>query len=160
MRYHHFPSHIRHHDCWFGHFVLLCFPSDDIARLGLPGHLGNGNWGTSGDSGLGSCFSVCAGFVDFACSVAHSDFVAVLFPVAVFVCFVALVVSFAAVWIMGSAAGSPAGEDYACSSGLVLGNVGQISGYRYILAAGGEHTVAYAGHWRILGPLVEPTREG
>lgn len=83
----------------------------------------------SGDPGLVSCFSACAGFGS-ACPVAHSDFSAALFPVAAFVCFVAPVASFAAVSITDSAAGSPCEEDYGCSLGWVLGNVGQNLGFR------------------------------
>ena len=92
---------------------------DHAARPGPPGQ-----WGTSGGSGLDFCFFVCAGFAS-SYPVAHSDFAAALFPVVAFVCFVALVVSFVAVWIMGSAAGSPYEEDYGCSLGWVLRNVGQ-----------------------------------
>lgn len=77
--------------------MLLCLPIHDSARRGPPGHWGNEHCEASGGSGLGSCISVSAGFVGFACSVAHLGLAAAVFPVAAFVCFVTLVAFFAAV---------------------------------------------------------------
>ena len=77
--------------------MLPCFPIHDSARRGPPGHWGNEYWEASGGSVLGSCSFVWAEFVGSAFLAAHFDFAAALFPVAASVCFVALVVSFAAV---------------------------------------------------------------